>query len=505
MKSKGKHLTPKAFLSRRTFIRSGTALLALPTLEAMIPQAFGQTALTDPKRYVFIYLANGTYMKLNNGANWQPGTRAGALSAANLPVVFQPFASQVNDFSILRGVWNSAKFFATDNNGEYVNNHPGAMASYLTNTPIQNYQKATSGISGNSFDIEMAMKNNWKAYALSAKGGDWFIGGSQFPYHVTPTYKNGNPIADVWGNPYKLFTSQGLFMDAAPSTPQQPTTQPTLARNKSILDGAYRAIASLKEKVGAADKQRLDDYFTSLRSLEKTVTEMPPPMSGPVCNPANPVPTNLNNENPDGSGLDYAPRLKAFCDVIALAFKCNRAQIFSLVTQPEGNDRRLNGNVPASLNYKDSPVNRLITHNEIAHWDGGQNLVGEQNIINANISLDRFFVSFAMYLMAQLKASTDPSGSPILDNTIVELGHGMMEGSHGFDTYGQGPEVVSTQRYFNPQGMPLMIGGGRNMGFNPGNFHVFSDADLKDLHFTIASRMKSGLTSWRGSSRLLNV
>ena len=497
-------LTPKAFLSRRTFIRSGSALLALPALEAMIPQAVGATSIEDQKRWVFFYLANGTYMKENNGSNWQPGRTAGALSAASLPPVFQPFASQVADFSIIRGVHNTAKYFATDASGDYINNHPGAMASILTNTPIKNYQGPNCGISGNSLDIEMALKNNWNAYALSTKGPNYYIGDSQFPYHVTPTYKNGAPISDLWGNPYKLFTSPGLFMNTT-TTPDQPSTpQPTLARTKSILDGAYRAIASLKEKVGAADKQRLDDYFSSLRSLEKTVTEMMPPIGAPMCSATNPVPTNLNNENPDGSGLDFGPRIKAFCDVIALSFKCNRAQIFSLVTQPEANDRRLNGNVPGTLNYKNSPVNDLITHNEIAHWDGGQNLVGKENIINANISLDRFYVSFAMYLAQQLKSSTDPSGSPILDNTIIELAHGMMEGSHGFDTYGQGPDVVNQQRYFNPQGMPLMLAGGRNM-ISPGNFHVFNDADLKDLHFTIASAMKSGLTAWRGSSRLLKI
>src|SRR5215813_7060220 len=80
-------------LSRRAFIRSGAIALAVPTLEAMFSKKALAAGTSDPKRYVCIYIASGTYIKLNDGAFWYPGTTPAALDAANLPAVFQPFSA----------------------------------------------------------------------------------------------------------------------------------------------------------------------------------------------------------------------------------------------------------------------------------------------------------------------------------------------------------------------------------------------------------------------------
>src|SRR5216110_1768249 len=99
---------------------------------------FGSRALaaglSDPKRYICMYIASGTYMKQNNGAFWQPGTSSGPLSAAAQPAVFAPFAANVGDLSILRGVNNRARYQCGGKQG----GHSTAVATYLTSTPYTN-------------------------------------------------------------------------------------------------------------------------------------------------------------------------------------------------------------------------------------------------------------------------------------------------------------------------------------------------------------------------------
>ena len=72
----------RTLISRRAFLTAGGAALALPCLEAMFPSRTLAAGTSDPKRYVCMYIASGTYLKVNNGAFWYPGTANAPLNAA---------------------------------------------------------------------------------------------------------------------------------------------------------------------------------------------------------------------------------------------------------------------------------------------------------------------------------------------------------------------------------------------------------------------------------------
>ena len=109
----------RLLLNRRTFLKAGSLAIAVPYLEAMLPSKAVAGGAADPKRYVCLYIASGTYMKANNGAFWYPGTTAGPLDPNNLPTVFSPFAANVKDFSIIRGLSNKARFQCQGTGGDH--------------------------------------------------------------------------------------------------------------------------------------------------------------------------------------------------------------------------------------------------------------------------------------------------------------------------------------------------------------------------------------------------
>lgn len=106
------------------------------------------------------------------------------------------------------------------------------------------------------------------------------------------------------------------------------TAPPTVMVRKSALSGVMDKIKVLESKVGAEDKQRLDQYFTGLRHLENQFNQqLTKPEPRPAC--AKP------NEAADvDSGSDYrlvAKRHNALTDLMAMAIACDQSRVFNMI------------------------------------------------------------------------------------------------------------------------------------------------------------------------------
>ncbi|PWU14718.1 MAG: hypothetical protein C5B49_12690, partial [Bdellovibrio sp.] len=264
---------------RRMFLKAGGVTLALPVLESLLPRSAWGAGAGDPKRYVCCYIASGTYVQPNQGANWYPA-QTGQLNANSLPVVFSPFASSAGQFSIVRGLYNNAK-----ENSNAPGDHAAGPPTYLTCDQAINYNSNSCTVNNASFDQAIAKQNNLTAFAMSASGYDGYHPDQvAFDYGRTVSYLPGQQV-ETWLNPYKLFYSSGLFGNftppAATTTPTpsgtptsmptptpSPTPQNSSAQDKSILDYVLQSIQNLQPKLGTEDKVRLDDYLTGIRTLE---------------------------------------------------------------------------------------------------------------------------------------------------------------------------------------------------------------------------------------------
>jgi hypothetical protein len=328
--------------------------------------------------------------------------------------------------------------------------------------------------------------------------GDQVADSTAFHYGEFLSYKGGKAIAP-YKNPVSLYHDMFAAIVAPPASGTTPAPTPapaaplplaTLARNQSVLDNAVADISSLQAKLGTADKQKLDDYLTSLRALETKLSTVAPPMTPPAtktmtgavaCVPMTPPPATMDNEDYYGNLLDFPQRLQIFTDMIVLAFKCDLVRSVALTFDTEAAPRRFKNKVPANLLYQNADMGEIESHIGMSHYGDDPT-----NKMNRCISRDRFYLSYFFGLMSALKQATDPSGAPLLDNTAILSGHGIGDGNH---------TSVNT-------GFPMVLGGGKALGLHPGNSYQLAN-DMTDLLFTLSSKLGLGLASFQGSNKVL--
>lgn len=100
----------------------------------------------------------------------------------------------------------------------------------------------------------------------------------------------------------------------------------TMVRH-SVLSGVTEERKSLLKKVSAADRERLDEYFTSLRDLEQQLAvELERPAPLPACT----VPPKIESEDV-GPFVDQTRKThRQFAQLIAHALSCGQTQVFNI-------------------------------------------------------------------------------------------------------------------------------------------------------------------------------
>lgn len=460
-------------IHRRQFLRGSGAVLLLPFLESLIGErAYAQAANT--KRFVTLYMPNGTALYHNQGANWWARTSGDFSGMSSLPPIFSPFASQMNEVTLMRGLRNHEPY-RTPFGGD----HSIGMSGFLTCAHATS-NETTCTIQGDSIDWLMRNSLGGKDPIVISGGGsaDVRADSTAYPYGEYVSYKDRKGVNGI-KNPVALATSL-IGATAA-------VTDMALARNPSVLDSLTASITRLNTRLTASDRAKLDDYLTSLRELEVKVKATPPTVS-PGCTTAPTVASSLNNEDFYCNKLDFPERLKAFMDLIVFAFKCDMHRIVTLNFDAETATRRFRGKIPTSLLYNGTQIYDEENHIDVAHHEG----LPVKN--DRCISRDRFYLSYMFYLMNQLRSTTDAAGVPLLDNTLILSGFGIAEGNHTATGYDIGM-----------YGLPVLLAGGKNLMRTGRQLHMPSNTDLRGLHLAIMQRLGHNVSSFNGYTSAINL
>jgi hypothetical protein len=461
-------------IDRRHLLTGAGAVFLLPLLEQLAPKKAMAGTPTDPLRFVSLYMPNGTY-NVRGDAVWYPQNLAtGPLGASSFSSrsVFAPFTGEVANFSILMHPACSARDAAAsvvpDGGG-----HVSAITTWLSQTPFTDVDSAQCSVPGSSFDQMIADAVKKPNLVMSGGCNDSNPDGVNFNYADYVSFSNGQPN-EPHKNPVELY--QSMFASLVP-TPMAPVL--AAARNHSILDSSLADIKDLQSKLGKTDNLKLDAYFTSVRDLETKI--FTPPSAASTCTPGTAPSSTLNNVDLDGSlSAIYDQRVQAFFDMVALAFTCDLVRSVSFTYDGETCGRQ-NNPCPSNLLYDNADLTGQL-HIGISHY--GQNSNGDEKCI----SRDRNYLSLFFYLLDALKQAKDPSGSTILDNTIVLAGFNVTDGQHTG----------------NAEGTPMVVGGGRNF-MHPGNCFDLQNADMKDLFYTFSTFLKLGWTDYQGHTTLLSI
>jgi hypothetical protein len=286
-----------------------TVSIPLPLLEIMLNgngTAYAQTAAPVLPLYVTWFFGNGSLP-----GRWKPA-KTGSGTAWDLSPQLQPLADFKSYLTVISGLENKLVVGGME--------HPTGSAGATTGAPL----------SGNAV----------RAASIDQIIADTLSTGAPFrsiEVGVTPATPNGNndslhtvshkgPSARLNPefNPKTVFTR--LFMGFTPTMPA--TDQVTRLANvkRSVLDCVVKDGMSLQQRLGAADKARVEQHLEAVRAIEKRLPTMSTTMTPVMCTvpPAPTLGADTRSEAPRAVNV-------AMADLAALALACERTRVLSFM------------------------------------------------------------------------------------------------------------------------------------------------------------------------------
>jgi len=404
-------------ISRRTVLRGVGTMMALPALDAMLPRARAADASTEkaaaPRRMAVIYVPNGANME-----EWTPAKEG---AEYDLPSILQPLTPHKNDLLVLSGLTcDKAR-----PNGDGAGDHARASSAFLTGAQARKTAGANFR-SGVSADQVAAQQLGDKTRLASLELGiDKFRGtgncdsGYSCVYEHTLAWRNPTTPLPTEVNPQLIF--ERLFSDR----PNDPDRLKRGRLRASVLDAVLDDAHSLERQLGGADRQKLDQYLSSVRDLEDRIhrAEKLPPVV---------LPDSV--KKPESLPADLTEHIRLVSDLLVLAFQTDVTRIATFMFAREGCDQKY------------PMVGVTEGHHTITHHQGKPELLAKIKSINT------YHIEQFAYLIGKLKSIPESEGT-LLDNCMLAYGSAIGDGNrHNHDELpvllaGRGGGTIQTGRH----------------------------------------------------------
>ncbi len=442
-------------LHRRTFLRGVGTALALPMLDAMLPSAgFAAPAPSGgrPVRMAFFMVPNGVHME-----DWTP-TSEGPLN--QLPHILQPLNNVKGKINVLTGLTHDK----ARPNGDGPGDHARAAAAFLTGCQPRKTAGADIkvGISIDQYAAqEVGKRTRFRSLELgidrSAQAGNCDSGYSCAYSSNIAWMTESTPVAKEV-DPRMVFDRLFSYGE------QEEVGQAREKRDRyrmSILDFVMEDANKLKTKLGVRDQQKLDEYFTGVREIEKRIE-----LAGKATDPA-----VGGTKRPTGVPAEYEEHVKLMLDMLVLAFQADLSRISTFMFANEGSNRPYR-----NINISDG-------HHDLSHHQGDPEKHRKLRDINT------FHISLFAYLLEKLDGVKE-GNSTLLDNTMIVYGSAIGDGNR-----------------HNHDDLPVLLAG-RGGGTIQGGRHLKYSANtpMNNLYLALLDRAKVPCASLGDSTgRLTNL
>lgn len=393
------HFAFNQSIPRRSFLRGVGVALALPMLDAMLP-AFGASTPPAKRRMVAICTTLGIHPE-----HLFPKETGRGYAPSLYSQVIDEFRDQ---FTIFSGLSHPE-----------VDGGHSAEASFLTAAPHPGASGFRNSVSLDQFAVERLLPDTrFSSLALASSTSfslSWTRSGVNIPAEERPS---------------KVFAR--LFLDGTPAEIDQQVRR--LKDGQSIMDTVGAQAKSLQSQLGATDRDKLDQYFTSVRELEERLVRNELWAKKPKPQVAMKPPVDVTNQ------ADIVGRVRPMFDLIHLALQTDSTRVVTL---------RLQG-------HNQVPPIEGVTqdwHN-LSHHGKDPAKIEELAII------EKTELQEVRSFLANLKASAE-DGTNLLDRTMVLYGSNLGNSS-SHDT----------------RNMPIVLAGG---GFKHGQHLAFDAANNTPL------------------------
>ncbi len=311
-------MSNKRTLSRRTVLRGllgGAAVtVGLPLLDIFVDDR--GTALADgtafPRRFGIFFWGNGVLPD-----RWVPSA-AGTGAEWQLSEQLQSLAPVKSKLAVVSGMR-----VPLDNDIP----HGSGPGGILTGAPLILRGGESYTFSRESIDQYLADQIGGETRFRSIEAGvQPGVTGMSF---TGPDRRNPPEIS-----PAGLFSR--VFGEGFVLPGDDPIIDPRLALRRSVLDAVMDDSRRLSSRVGARDKERLDEHFDGIRDLELRLARLEddPPNLESCALPAEP-----DKQYPDIDGRpQLSARSRVIADTLAMALACDQTRVASIwFSEPIGN------------------------------------------------------------------------------------------------------------------------------------------------------------------------
>lgn len=416
-------------LHRRTFLRSAGVALALPLLDAFglrKVRAAAGTADAVPRRMVCINTPLGLHP-----AHFFPEKSGKDYELSPYLEVLKDFR---DDFTVISGLSHPDVGPSHDSNLSFLTAapHPERRAGFKNSISLDQY--AAEHLYG---------QTRFPTLTLSCEGAglSWTKSGAPVPTEDWPSH---------------VFAK--LFLEGGPEEVQAQARR--LADGQSVLDSVRDQARKMKDRLGTADREKLDEYFTSVRELEQRLALAEAWSKKPKPKVTAKPPINILN------GADLVGKTRLWFDLIHLALQTDSSRLITL--QLLGTS-----NVPPIPGVSQG-------HHDLSHHGQDPGKIAQLKTLELEKlqTLREFF--------GQLRTSRE-DGESLLDRTTVFFSSNLGDASK-----------------HSVKNMPIILAGG---GFKHGQHLAFDEnknPPLSNLYISMLQRLGIEADKFGSGSATLN-
>jgi hypothetical protein len=418
-------------LNRRALLRgAGGVAIALPWLEAMVSGRSAHAADEPARRFLAVYNPGGTILD-----HWRP---TGDENSFTLSPILAPFEPVKSKLVVLDGIDMTSATFSGEQD-------QSGMIAWLTGTEQMG---AGTWAKGPSLDQVLATRlggsHSLPSLSMAVRWGTGKSHGQPHPINIV-NYADDDAYAPITPrlDPQELWTQ--LFGSVPPSS---------LDWDRSMLDQVMARYTALANRLGAADRARLEAHLERLRELERKLGQIvrcsaPERVDTPGYDPASGLNADNNGTVRDLLTDGMIPVVGRFMtDMMVMAFACDLTAVGTLQWS----------DCEAKHTF---PWLGLPEHHHFYMNDGGFQPIEIEKIAT-------WYSEQHSYLL-QAMASVDMGGHTLLDESIVFFGSNLQDPSN-----------------HSKANMPFLLAGNGG-GLRTGRFLQFAHPSHNDLLVRIAN------------------
>jgi hypothetical protein len=420
-------------LSRRRFLRGLGACVALPALPSLLPRLSRaaevvstsmKAAAEVPRRMAFVTVPNG----VNLDAWWPKGEGKGF----ELAPTMEPLTKLKDQIQVISGLDHINATAGSDGAGD----HARASASLLTGCRA----KKTSGADiqvGPSVDQVAAQHvghltrfSSLELTCDTVRNSGNCDSGYSCAYQYNIAWRTATTPMPPEPNPRLVF--ERLFGSGSPEERRE-SFKVRQQRQRSILDFIRDDARALGKNLSPQDGRKLDEYFTSIREIERRIAWVEQ-----LGDPPNP-----DYVTPAGIPDPFEDRMQVMFDMIALAFQTDSTRIATLILSHDGSNRPF----PA--------IDVARGHHDLSHHQG------KSENLDMIAQIDKHHMTYFGKFLDKLTESKDADGNSILHNSMIVYTCGNADGNAHSHTNlpvllaGSGGGRLQTGRFLKVDAMPM--------------------------------------------------